>query len=290
MRLSRLRRRTAVVVSAVAVLVCVGGCTRNASDAKPTASAGVPPVVTVATLDFPSQWVAQRVGGDAVEVRSTTADELANVDTDLVAYVPGLDPTVDAAVTTLPSDRVVDLIAGVGRMASPVDPDVRDPYVWFDPVNVATMARTLGQALGEVSETPFEAFQYYGLRALSVEAEALDVDQRMQEQFNPCRIPTLVVEAPVLTYLARAYAFTQVPLILWQPDKDPVRALYYTYGAEPAVRKAASTTGAQSLPIDTFTRGAPEDDLLQGILDTADEIAKHQDCPMVTPTASDRPG
>ena len=182
------------------------------------------------------------------------------------------------------------MTAEVSRIASPRDVNVKDPYVWFDPVNVGTMARTLGEAMGAVSATPFEAYQYYGLRALSVQGEALEVDQRLQEQFNPCRIPTLVVEAPVLTYLARAYAFTQVPLIAWKPAKNPVDAVYYTLDAEPAVRKAAGTAGVQALPIDTFTRGAPEDDLLQGILDTAEQIAAYQDCPLVTPTASDRPG
>ena len=64
---------------------------------------------------------------------------------------------------------------------------------------------------GQASATQFEALQYYGLRALSVQSDALAVDQRLQDQFNPCQIATLVVEAPVLTYLAKAYAFDQVP-------------------------------------------------------------------------------
>jgi hypothetical protein len=230
------------------------------------------------------------VGGDAVDITETTADQIADIDTDLVAYVPGLDPDVDSAVAALPPEQVVDVTGEVSRIVSPRDVDVKDPYVWFDPVNVGTMARTLGEAMGAVSATPFEAYQYYGLRALSVQGEALEVDQRLQEQFNPCRIPTLVVEAPVLTYLARAYAFTQVPLIAWRPAKNPVEAVYYTLDAEPAVRKAAGMAGVQALPIDTFTRGAPEEDLLQGILDTAEQIAANQDCPLVTPTASDRPG
>lgn len=266
------------------------GCTRNAADAKPTVSAGVPPAVSVATVDFPSTWVAEQVGGDAADVQRLEPSALAASDADLVAYVPGLDPAVDAAVAGLPADRVVDLTADIGRIGSPRDPGVKDPYVWFDPVNIATMAQTLGAAMAQASATEFEAYQFYGLRALSVQAEALDVDQRLQEQFNPCRLPTLVVESPVLTYLARAYAFNQVPLISWKPARQPVEALYFTIDAEAAVRDAADGNGLKALPVDTLTESAPEEDLLQGVVELGDEIAAHQDCPLVTPTSSDRPG
>lgn len=281
--------RNVTLCLAVAGLALTG-CTRNAADAKPTVSAGVPPVVSVATVDFPSTWIAEQVGGDASQVRRVEASALSTEDTDLVAYIPGLDPEVDAAVAALAPDRVVDLTDDVARVASPRDPETKDPYVWFDPVNVATMAQTLGAAMGKASPTEFEADQYYGLRALSVQAEALDVDQRLQERFNPCRVSTLVVEAPVLTYLARAYAFTQVPLTSWEPAKQPVDAVYYTLDAESAVRKAAAVRAITALPVDTLTESAPEDDLLQGVIDLGDEIAAHQDCPLVTPSSSDRPG
>jgi zinc transport system substrate-binding protein len=281
--------RNASLCLALAAL-SLSGCTRNAADAKPTVSAGVPPVVTVATVDFPSTWVAEQVGGDAGRIERISAPELASSDADLIAYVPGLDPTVDAELAMLPQAHVVDLTADVGQITSPRDPQTKDPFVWFDPVNVATMAQTLGEAMARASATEFEAYQYYGLRALNVQAEALAVDQRLQEQFNPCRIPTLVVEAPVLTYLARAYAFTQVPLIAWKPSRQQVEAVYYTLDGEPAVRAAASANGVIAVPVDTLTESAPEEDLLQGIIDLGDEIAAHQDCPLVTPSASDRPG
>ncbi len=281
-------RSTSLCLALAAVTLT--GCTRNAADARPTVSAGVPPAVTVATVDFPSTWITERVGGDAAEVTRIRDDELAATDADLVAYVPGLDPAVDAAVAALPEERVVDMTADVGKIANPRDPETKDPFVWFDPVNVGTMAQTVGEAMGKASAREFEAYQYYGLRALSVQAEALDVDQRLQEQFNPCRIPTLVVEAPVLGYLARAYAFTQVPLISWRPDKQPVQAVYFTIDAEPAVRRAARAERVQALPVDTLTDAAPEGDLLQGIVDLGDQIAAHQDCPLVTPSSSDRPG
>lgn len=279
------------LVTTAIVALALAGCTRNAgTETDPTASAGIPPALSVAAVDFPSQWLAERVGGDGARVERISAADVAGTDADLFAYVPGLDPAVDAAAQQLPGDRVVDITEDVNRIASPRDPQVRDPYVWFDPVNVGTMAQTLGTALSEASPTQYEAYQFYGLRAYSVQTEALGVDQRLQEAFNPCRIATLVVEAPVLTYLARAYAFDQLPLIAWQPRKDPVRALYFTLDGEPAVRKAAAANGVRALPVDTFTESAPEDDLLQGLLDLADEIAAHQQCPLVTPSSSDRPG
>lgn len=272
-------------------LVALVGCTRNvAPDSDPTASAGVPPALTVAAADFPSAWLAEQVGGDGVRVERISAAEAADTDADLLAYIPGLDERVDSAAAALPADRVVDVSADVNRVASPRDPQIKDPYVWFDPINVSTMAQTLGTAMAKASPTPFEAYQFYGLRAFSVQTESHAVDQRLQEQFNPCRIATLVVEAPVLTYLARAYGFDQVPLISWQPGRDPVQALYYTIDAKGAVQDAAGRHGAIAQPVDTLTESAPQEDLLQGLLDLADEISANQDCPLVTPGSSDRPG
>lgn len=272
-------------------LVALTACSRNVgTGTDPTASAGIPPALKVAAADFPSKWLAEQVGGDGAAVETVAPSDITADDADLFVYIPGLDPAVDAAAEQLPPEEVIDLTDDVNRVASPRDPDVKDPYVWFDPVNVGTMAQTLATGLTEASPTKFEAYQFYGLRALSVQNDALGVDQRLQEQFNPCRIPTLVVEAPVLTYLARAYAFEQVPLIAWKPAKDRVRALYFTIDAQRAVGKAAAQAGVRAVPVDTFTEGAPEDDLLQGLLDLGDEIAKNQDCPLVTPTSSDRPG
>ena len=282
------RRRLAAAGLSVLALA---GCTRGVVEGgDPTASAGIPPAITVATADFPSFWLAEQIGGDAAEVETVDPAEVADTDADLFAYVPGIDAEVDAAAATLPADRVVDLSEDVSRIGSPRDVEVKDPYIWFDPVNISTMAQTLGTAMSKANPAAFEAYQFYGLRTISVQSEALQVDQRLQEQLNPCRVATLVVEAPVLTYFARAYAFDQVPLISWEPANDPVPALYYTIDAEAAVRKAAGANGAQSIGVDTFTQSAPEDDLLQGLLDLGDEVARHQNCPLVTPSSSDRPG
>jgi len=283
--------RPAPLVAGLLAALTLAGCTRGVADgADPTASAGVPPALRVAAVDFPSAWLAEQVGGDGAQVERIDAEQVATSDADLFVYVPGLDARVDAAVRDLPEEQAVDLTDDVSRIASPRDPEVKDPYVWFDPVNVATMAETLGKAMSEVSPTPFEAYQFYGLRAFSVRNESLQVDQRLQEELNPCRIATLVVEAPVLTYFARAYAFDQVPLISWDPQRDPVDALYFTLDAEPAVRRAAARSQTTPIPVDTLTESAPEDDLLQGLLDTAAQVADHQDCPLVTPSSSDRPG
>jgi ABC-type Zn uptake system ZnuABC Zn-binding protein ZnuA len=271
--------------------IALAGCTRGVVEGgDPTASAGVPPAITVATVDFPSFWLAERIGGDAVEIDEIDASEVAASQADLFAYVPGLDPQVDAAAATLPEEQVVDLSEDVGRIGSPRDPEIKDPYIWFDPINVSTMAQTLGTAMSSANPAAFEAYQFYGLRTFAVQNEALQVDQRLQEQLNPCRIATLVVEAPVLTYFARAYAFDQKPLISWEPAKDPVPALYFTLDAEAAVRAAADANGAEAVPLDTLTESAPEDDLLQGLLDLGDEVSRHQKCPLVTPSSSDRPG
>jgi ABC-type Zn uptake system ZnuABC Zn-binding protein ZnuA len=273
------------------LLLPLAACSRNVemSD-EPTPSGGVPAPVEVAVVDFPSFWLAERVGGDGARVDRIEAAEVASTDADLFVHIPGLDPAVDAAADGLPEQQVVDLTEDVGRVASPRDPDVKDPYVWFDPVNIGTMAQTLATGMVEASPTDYAAFEFYGLRALAVQTDALALDQRLQERLNPCRVPTLVVEAPVLTYFAKAYAFDQVPLISWNPAGSDVRALYFTFDAQPAVARAAARRGLATTGVDTLTEGAPEDDLLLGVEEVGTAVARQQVCPFVSPTATDRPG
>src|SRR5690606_23818870 len=92
-RMSR-RRLAAAGLSVLAL----AGCTRGVVEGgDPTASAGIPPAITVATADFPSFWLAEQIGGDAAEVETVDPAEVADTDADLFAYVPGIDPEVDAA-------------------------------------------------------------------------------------------------------------------------------------------------------------------------------------------------
>lgn len=280
-------------LAALAVLsaLVLGACSRNVgSQADPTPSKGVPPGMSVATVDFPSTWLAEQVGGDALEVERIDPTEVSGNGADMFVYIPGLDSAVDAAAASLPPDSVVDLTADLTTLASPRDPKTRDPYIWFDPLNVGAMAETLSDALAEASPTPYDAKQYFGLRALATQSRAAEVDEGLQESLDTCRIPTLVVEAPVLTYLARTYAFQQVPLILWNPRRQPVKAAYYTLDAAPAVRKAVKGTDVAAVGIDTLSDSAPRDDLLLGVARTGEQIAAHQDCPRANPTSTDRPG
>lgn len=276
------------IAAATALVAALSGCTRTSPpDSRPTASGSVPAPLTIATTDFPSMWLTEQIGGESVEVLQLSAAELADSDADLLAYIPGLDPAVDAAAESF--ETAVDLTEDVTKIRSVRDPEAVDPYVWFDPINISTMAQTLSREMITNSPTPFEASGYYGLRTFSLQNEALAIDQQMQEELNPCRIEDLVVEAPVLGYLARAYAFEQLPLIAWQPDDTAVAALYYTIDAEAAVRSAADQAGIKAVPIDVLTEGAPRGDLLQGVVNTAEKIAAHQDCPLVKPQSSDRP-
>ena len=135
------------------------GCTRNVGTATdPTASAGIPPALTVATVDL--KWLSERVGGDAVEVPRSARPRWLQTDADLLVYVPGLDAQVDAAAAGLPQDRVIDVTGDVNLVASARDAELRDPYVWFDPVNVGTMAQTVAAGLTSASPTMFEASRF----------------------------------------------------------------------------------------------------------------------------------
>lgn len=269
-------------LAATLVLLAITGCSRNVSpstESTPTSSASglVPPMITVAATDFPSAWLAEQVGGEAVLVERVSAADIPGVDADLLAYVPGLDAAVDAALAQVPGDRVVDLTEDVRLLAYPADRTRKDPYVWFDPANLGPMANTLASAMTEASTDPVIAVDYYGFGAVVVQNQGLEADRRNQDLLSSCRVANLVVDRPVLTYFSRAYGFDQIPTLLWDLEQAPVTALYATPDTRPAVRKVAGDLPV--VTIDDLSRRAPSDDLLQGVLDTADIVAEHQNCP-----------
>ena len=87
-------------------------------------AAGPPGTLTVVASFYPLQWVAQQVGGDAVRVSSLTPSgaephdlELSLRqtrivgDADLVLYLSGFQPAVDAAIAARAPAHVLDAAA-----------------------------------------------------------------------------------------------------------------------------------------------------------------------------------
>src|SRR5687767_6444957 len=131
-----LRRLLPLALAAASVVACGGSGSGSADvqgDDRLQVTAGF----------YPYEFVAQRVGGDDVEVVNLTAtggephdlelspQQVAGLqETDLVLYSRGFQPALDEAVEQAAEDRALDVLTKVPLRTG------GDPHVWLDPARL----------------------------------------------------------------------------------------------------------------------------------------------------------
>src|SRR3954451_712848 len=109
--------------------------------------------VRVAAAFYPLAFVAERVGGDDIQVTNLTQPgqephdlslsikETAQIeDADLVLVLNGFQPPVDDAVGQVATGSVLDVADVVDLKDSTEDRDEKDPHFWQDPTRMAQVA------------------------------------------------------------------------------------------------------------------------------------------------------
>ena len=134
-----------------ALLLALTACSSAGADSGPAAQGGE--VVEVVAGFYPLQFLAERVGGDAVRVESLAPagaephdlelgpQQVARLsEADLVLHLAGFQPALDEAVAQQAADRALD--------AATVTPLVDgDPHVWLDPTRMATLTDAVAERL-----------------------------------------------------------------------------------------------------------------------------------------------
>ena len=149
MLITRRTRSLVASLTGAGLALALAGC----GSAQPAADGRLSVVASV----YPLEWVARQVGGTRVDVLPLTRPgaephdvelgprQLAEVDdADLVVYLSGFQPAVDAAVSQVATDSSWD-VAPAARLieASPAEQSdsqlkqVRDPHFWLDPNRLA---------------------------------------------------------------------------------------------------------------------------------------------------------
>lgn len=200
---------------------------------------------------YPLQFVAEQVGGDRVAVTTLAQPgsephdlELkprqvaAVVDADIVIYLRGFQPeldatvTQDAAQTAFDVTTVVELLkagpshthddqtgahSGEDDVDAP-EPGGTDPHFWLDPTRLATVARVLAERLTAVD--PGEASGYQR-RAASLSARLDDLDGEYTERLASCQRREILVSHAAFGYLAERYRLEQVGISGLSPEAEP---------------------------------------------------------------------
>ncbi|MFB4308078.1 metal ABC transporter substrate-binding protein [Actinomadura sp. GTD37] len=209
------------------------------------ADADVPPGKTAVVASFyPMAWLAERVGGDDVFVRTLTkpgmephdleltARQVAGVeDADLAVYVAGVQPAVDDAVRKHAKGRSLDAASLVRTLPPPGETDdaeahdgVRhreapyDPHIWLDPSRMAAVATALGERLAAAD--PGRA-PGYRRRAEATAGELTGLDRAFRDGLKTCARRDVITAHAAFGYLADRYGLRQIPVSGVDPSGGP---------------------------------------------------------------------
>ncbi len=197
---------------------------------------------------YPLAWIAERVGGEHVAVRSLakagaephdlelSPSDVADVlDADLVVYLDGFQPAVDDAVDQVDRDRRFDAAdAGAdldlrsssdGHDDEPEDHEDEsdghegvDPHFWLDPTRLAAVAGELSGRLAELDPAHADEFT---ANATALQTALSELDSSFATGLANCARRALVTSHSAFAYLARRYELTQVGITGLSPEEEP---------------------------------------------------------------------
>jgi zinc transport system substrate-binding protein len=248
----RLVPAAAVLTAALAVSACGGGsgAARASDDGSLAVAAGF----------YPYEFLAERVGGEDVEVTNLTQPggephdlELtpqqvgALSETDLVVYSPGFQPAVDEAVEQQAADRAFDVLSAVElrtaeeggdghaeeqhageEHAQEGDADGEEEHAEEAPAGAdphvwldPQRLASIGTALADrLAELDPEGAEGYRSRAQELRTELTALDDEMRAGLETCERRQIVTSHDAFGYLADAYGLEQVAVAGLSPEDE----------------------------------------------------------------------
>lgn len=218
-----------VLALPLAGALLLAGCSSSSGDTSSAAapgSSGSPATSELKVIAdvYPVAWAAEQLGGPQVQVTTLTppgvephdleltASQVKDIaSADLILYVPGMVPALDAAVAQQGGDRAVDVTAGLDRSGLSQD-GAADPHVWLAPPNMTAVGDTIAKALAKAGAT----------------ADPSEFDDAIDELtaayasgLTDCQIKPMVVTHEAFGYLAHEYGFTQHGISGISPEAEP---------------------------------------------------------------------
>lgn len=241
------RAAYAAVAAAAVTALTLAGC-----GGEDTASGGV----SVVASFYPLAYVTEQVAGDHAEVANLTQPgveshdlELAPrqvgeiADADLVVFLHGFQPSVDAAVeqnavdSSLDAGEAAELIPASGEEdehagegdehSAEEDADHEghdhgdldtDPHIWLDPANMVAIAEAVADRLAEIDPDNADA---YAANADDLVGRLEALDQQYETGLAQCERTVFVTSHAAFGYLAHRYGLDQVGISGVDPDAEP---------------------------------------------------------------------
>ena len=243
----------------MAAMLAVSSCGAGTGDpASAGNSAGAEGPAVLASF-YPLQYVAEKVGGDRVQVRSLTPpgaephdlelspNAVAGLESaELVVYLSGFQPSVDDAVSRTSPKHVIDAAAAAGMKEAAANPaeekhqghghaetgaetHAEDGHAGHDHAAVdphfwldpSRLADIAHEVAHELGAVDPENAAAYEANAVTVSEELTVLDEEFATGLASCQRDTIVVSHEAYGYLADKYGLEQVAIAGLEPDTEP---------------------------------------------------------------------
>jgi zinc transport system substrate-binding protein len=242
-----------LAVAALSTAVLVAGCGSGDAADGTTGADGTDRMPVTAAF-YPLQFVAERVGGDLVEVSTLTKPGTEPHDLELtpkavgelsqakaVLYLAGFQPAVDEAVTTQAGDAALDVTPSANLIVTGADDGhdhageteeehaehadeengedgAKDLHFWLDPTRMAAVASAVAERFAAAD--PANA-QTYTANATALAGELTTLDEEFTAGLATCESKELVTGHAAFGYLAARYGLGQEGIAGISPDAEP---------------------------------------------------------------------
>ncbi|GAA3304536.1 zinc ABC transporter substrate-binding protein [Streptomyces cinereospinus] len=301
-----IRRRLLPTAALTALgLTAVSACSGDGTGTGAGAGTGNTDAFDVVASFYPMQFLAERIGGDLVNVTTLTepgqephdleisARQTAQLqEADAVLYLKSLQPAVDEAVGQADVPAKIDAASlteledhgGVehehaGEEHAPSEEEEEeehalDPHVWLDPVKYAEIARGVGAAFEKAD--PGHAADYRKNTAALV-GELNELDTEFETGLRDTATKVFFTNHTAFGYLAERYGLTQEAISGLDPESEPSPARIKELQEE-AKADGVTTVFYETLVSDKTAKTLAEDaglrtdvlDPLEGITDRSE--------------------
>jgi zinc transport system substrate-binding protein len=186
--------------------------------------------VSVTAAFYPLAFVAERIGGTAVNVTNLTppgaephdlelrpSDVVAITRARLVLYLHGLQPAVDDAVKTIPDkSRAFDALSLI-PLRHLGDGSV-DPHFWLDPTLLAKVASAVEQRLANDAPGSVDLFKR---NLAQLDAQLTQLDGEFRAGLSSCARHEIFTGHTAFAYMASRYGLRQIGITGLNPEAEP---------------------------------------------------------------------
>ena len=279
-RLHRVVALGATLMLAAGMSACSALKGESSSDASAPHTIAPGKTLTVSTSFYPIQYLAESIGGKLVKVSTVTPSnvephdfELSGKETaelgkaDIIAYVPGFQPSLDKAVKEVGSGpTVVDLSKPANLVhhegveeehehghdehaegGEGHDGDL-DPHFWLDPDRMVKVAEALEASFAKID--PANANDYKaGLDKLKTALTG--VDNQYKQGLTSCQHKTFITSHAAFGYMAERYGLTQASISGIDPETEPSPAEMAN------IKSVVEKTGVKTIFTEELVSDAP---------------------------------